>query len=146
MSEGARNYLAALGETPPEVIGRPFIPVPAAPAAQGVKHWNHNGSSLRLEVNKATRRFVFTEPREGLREVGVAAGMVVFEGKRIGKPFEGTAYVFSLNCGAVGYQVKGPIARNERSITLKGYAPYVDSECRTSAGGESVLFFELMEN
>jgi hypothetical protein len=146
MREGARNYLAAIGEMPSEGIGGPFVPVPVAPAVTGEKHWNHNGSALKLQANNASRRFVFIEPREGLREVGVTPGMVAFKGKRIGNYYEGTAYVFSARCGAVGYSVKGPIAPDERSVTMKGYAPYVNSECKHSGGRETVIVFELIEN
>jgi hypothetical protein len=53
--------------------------------------------------------------------------------------------VFSQRCGPVGYRVKGPIAQDQHSVTVKGLAPYVDSECRVSGGHESVLVFELIE-
>jgi hypothetical protein len=66
-------------------------------------HWGHNGSSqLKLESNGASRRFYYIEPRIGLIEVGVAQGMVAFEGTQSGNIYTGTAYVFSKVCGATG--------------------------------------------
>jgi hypothetical protein len=143
MREGAENYLLALGEVPPEVsTGRSIWP-PIAPEIIALeKHWNHNGSLLKMETDKATRRFVFTEPREGLREVGVAPGMVAFEGRQSDDVYEGTAYVFSRICGPIGYPVSGSVAQDERSITLRGYAPYVDVQCRRAGGRQGVLVLQ----
>lgn len=84
MREGAAEYLATLGEVPPEGVGRPFIPGPIAPTSTGERYWNHNGSSLKLEATNAMRRFVYIEPREGLKEVGVKQGTLAFQGKRMG--------------------------------------------------------------
>jgi hypothetical protein len=142
MTDGAKNYLTALGEVPPEVSTGRSVSVPVAPQIALEKHWNHNGSLLKLETDKATRRFVFTEPREGLRQVGVTQGMVAFEGSQSGDVYEGTAYVFSRICGPVGYPVSGSVARDERSIILKGYAPYVDAQCRRAGGRQGVLVFQ----
>jgi hypothetical protein len=122
-------------------LERPFIPTPIAPTA-----WNYNGSSIRLESTNEMRRFVYVEPREGLREVGVTSGMVAFEGTRKGNVYEGTAFVFSQKCGAIGYPVKGFVAPDDRSVTMKGYAPYVNSECKISGGRDGVLVFELVGN
>jgi hypothetical protein len=78
MREGATNYLASLGETAPTIVETaPALP-DTAPMRTGTKYWNHNGSSFRLEAEKANRRFVFIEPREGLKEVGVREGMLGF--------------------------------------------------------------------
>jgi hypothetical protein len=146
MREGAAEYLATLGEVRPEGVGGPFIPGPVPRTATGERYWNHNGSSLKLEATNAMRRFVYIEPREGLKEVGVKQGTLAFQGKRIGNIYKGTAYVFSQKCGAIGFSVKGLVAKDDRSITMKGYAPYVNSECRISGGREAVLTFELIGN
>jgi hypothetical protein len=142
MREGAKNYLLALREVPPEVSTGRSISPPIAPEIALEKHWDHNGSLLKLETDKATRRFVFTEPRKGLREVGVNPGMVEFEGRQSGEIYEGTAYVFSRICGPIGYPVSGSVAQDDRSITLRGYAPYVDAQCRRAGGRQGVLVFQ----
>jgi hypothetical protein len=124
--------------------GRSVSP-PIAPQIGVAKQWNHNGSTLTLEANGASGRFVFIEPRVGLREVGVTQGMVAFEGKRSGNVYKGTAYVFSRICGPVGYPVSGSVAQDEQSITLRGYAPYVDAQCRRAGGRDGILVFRLTD-
>jgi hypothetical protein len=105
-------------------------------------HWDHNGSSLKLESNGASRRFYYIEPRIGLIEVGVAQGMVAFEGTQSGNIYTGTAYVFSKVCGAIGYPVNGFVGQDQRSITLSGIAPYVDTQCRRAGEHQAVLVFQ----
>jgi hypothetical protein len=146
MREGAINYLASLGETAPTVPEWTPPPAETAPTRTGTKYWNHNGSSFRLEAEKANRRFVFLEPREGLKEVGVQEGMLAFKGQRRKDMYEGTAYVYSARCGAIGYSVKGPVSSDDRTVTLQGFAPYVDPNCKRSGGREATLTFELVEN
>jgi len=111
---------------PPDVV----IGSPTPPAPPVERLWDHNGSLLKLEVNGTRRRFLFTQPREGLREEGVTEGMVAFDGIQNGDWLEGTAFVFSRRCGAVGFRVNGKAPADTKIITLRGLRPYVDGQCR----------------
>jgi hypothetical protein len=119
----------------------PSYPPPVTPQVEE-KQWDQNGSSLKLVANGVSRRFSYIEPREGLREVGVSQGMVAFEGTQTGNVYTGTAYVFSRICGAIGYPVNGVVGQDERSVTLRGFAPYVDAQCRRAGGRQGVLVFQ----
>src|SRR5579863_2694224 len=100
-----------------------------AVAQNGTSLWEHNGSTLSLASNGAARKFFYEKPRKGLSDVGVQPGTVLFEGRRIGYQYTGRAYVFSRSCGALGYDVAGPVASDDRSVTLRGMAPIVDQRC-----------------
>jgi hypothetical protein len=144
---GVESYRKEIGEVSPEAppnleIGR-SVARPGAPEVALEKRWNHNGSLLRSDEKGVNRRFYYVEPRSGLREVGVKPGMIAFEGTQNGDVYAGTAYVFSKVCGAIGYPVSGTVAPDDRSVTMKGYAPYVDAQCRLAGGRQGVLVFQL---
>lgn len=115
-----RIYAEQQLETPVEE------PQPVAPATT---RWTHNGSLMRLEADGAKRRFYYAAPRAGLKARGVTAGTLLFEGEKSGDWYVGTAYVFSQNCGALAYQVEGPVAADQKSVTMTGQAPKVDASC-----------------
>jgi uncharacterized caspase-like protein len=105
-------------------------PVEESPVvAAGGTLWSHNGSTVRLEADGAVRRFYYVNPRQGLRARGVTTGTLLFDGQKTGAWYVGTAYVFSQNCGALAYQVEGPVAPDLKSVTMTGQAPKVDSGC-----------------
>jgi hypothetical protein len=121
------------------------VAVPDTSQIEHEKHWDLNGSLVKLESNGASRRFLYLEPREGLLAVGVTQGPVEFEGTQNGNVFTGTAYVFSRVCGAIGFAVSGYLAQDEQSITLKGDVPYVDKQCRATGDRPGVLIYQLTE-
>jgi S1-C subfamily serine protease len=96
-------------------------------AAASDSLWDHNGSVLRLISGPQPRhqRFAFVELRSALANIGVAPGMVQFDGVRDGDSYSGSGYAFSRSCGAVRFEMTG---RNidERSIRLRGRQPRVD--------------------
>jgi hypothetical protein len=118
---------------------------PATPQIELERHWDLNGSLVKLESNGASRRFLYLDPREGLVAVGVTQGAVEFEGTQNGNVYTGTAYVFSRICGAIGFAVSGYLAQDEQSITLKGDVPYVDKQCRATGGRPGVLVYQLTD-
>lgn len=103
--------------------------------------WNHNGSTMVLEAIGITRRFLYTKPRKGMRAAGVAPGAVLFEGRREGDRYIGTAYVFSRACGATPYDVAGQVSGDEREVVMYGNAPRVDAQCRIVGYRNDVLTF-----
>jgi hypothetical protein len=103
--------------------------------------WEHNGSTLQLREEGALRSFRYSKPRAELQKAGVEDGTVLFEGKKIGNRFSGTAYRFSKGCGAVGYEVEGAVSPTARGLTLSGRAPKRNSKCEVVGHFTDVLVF-----
>jgi hypothetical protein len=107
--------------------------------------WNHNGSILRLRGEGTELSFEYWQPRAELREAGVTAGTVLFEGKVAAGSYSGTAFRFSQKCGAVGYAVKGSISADSNSLTLVGRAPKRNRKCQIVGHRTDVLVFQPAE-
>lgn len=123
----------------------PETPAPMAPRALG-SIWRHNGSLVRLESSGAIRRFVYHQVREGMRQAGVKPGDVLFEGRRTGNAYVGTAYVFDRLCGPTAYRVSGPVI-NDTRIAVSGKAPRVDQKrCEVVSYKDDLLVFEYVES
>ena len=103
--------------------------------------WEHNGSVMQLRADGTRRSFEYVVPRAGLREVGVVAGAVLFEGSQTGDQYSGTAYLFSKACGRIGYPVKGPASKDQRKVKLSGRAPKRNSKCKTVGHRDDALVF-----
>ena len=58
-------------------------------------YWTHNGSVVYLTAEGAKRSFFYHVPRPGVRDAGAKPGALLFEGKREGQSYSGTAYVFA---------------------------------------------------
>jgi hypothetical protein len=106
--------------------------------------WNHNGSVMRLEADGANRRFVYEKPRPGIAEAGAKPGDVVFEGRREGSVYRGTAYIFSARCGRLPYAVVGDVRGDERRVVLTGQAPRIGRDCRIDGSVADKLVFDLI--
>jgi hypothetical protein len=157
MRDGARQYMAKYGDggeiiaSPPRQplqpqqpgVGGPFVPVPIGPAASD-KYWDHNGSQMDLIASGSERKFVYRNPRAGLREEGVDNGTVLFVGKRIGDEYSGTAYLFSKSCGKQSYAVSGPVGTDQRSVTMHGNRPVLNGSCQIEGYRDDVLVFNYL--
>jgi hypothetical protein len=84
-----------------------FVPPPqadfAATRGPASSLWNQNGSKLYLVAEGETRRFYFDVPGPTVAEQGAIPGTLLFDGRKVGSSYEGTAYVFSSKCGAASY-------------------------------------------
>lgn len=109
------------------------------------KHWNHNGSIMILSAEGKRRRFYYREPRSGLRAQGVSKGTLLFDGSRDGSQYSGTAYIFSKRCGKRAYSVSGFVSDDDKSVTMSGPAPRLDSSCRQAGTRDDLLIFSLIE-
>jgi hypothetical protein len=89
------------------------------------------------------REIRYEVPRDGLRAYGVAPGVVLFSGEKIGNTYRGRAVVFTKDCGKLGYDVDGVVSRNEHRIELTGYAPRVNRRCQKVGERRDHLVFEL---
>jgi len=103
--------------------------------------WDHNGSVMRLEADGATRRFTYMNPRNGLHEVGVNGDTILFDGRREGNRYVGTARWFSKTCGHQEFPVTGTVSADERGVELSGQAPRVDAQCRKTGTATEKLVF-----
>lgn len=108
--------------------------------------WNHNGSHMRLLADGATRRFAYERPRSGLEGAGVSRCDVVFEGEKQGNEYVGTAYVFSSDCGPIGYPVSGPVSSGGSKVTLYGKAPRRRDDCSISGYRNDKLVFTYVRS
>lgn len=77
--------------------------------------WWHNGSLMRLKVQGNQRWFYYERPRSGL---AVGPGTLLFNGRKQGNWYVGTARVFSRYCPStpLPYHVEGPVASQPVAI------------------------------
>lgn len=110
--------------------------------AEAQTQWDHNGSTVTLSANGANRQFTYAVPRPGLP---VTSGTLLFSGRKVGDRYLGTAYIFSERCGATGYSVAGPVSADQRSVTMYGKAPRINSACQVTGYSDDVLVFSFQE-
>jgi hypothetical protein len=105
--------------------------------------WDHNGSLMRLQSDGARRVFLYEDPRPGLRAIGVRHGTLLFDGRRTGEGYAGTARVFLRGCGGepVEYAVRGVVSADQTRVTMTGVRPVFDGCRATGAQTEDVLVF-----
>jgi hypothetical protein len=125
-------------------VGRPMVPIAnneiggSLQAAEPL--WNHNGSTMRLIADGATREFLYESPRTGMKEAGVRKGTLLFKGIRAGNSYSGTAFVFTP-CGALSYAVNGPVSDDQREVTLTGRMPIPNANCSITRYRDDTLVF-----
>jgi hypothetical protein len=107
--------------------------------------WDHNGSVVYLVANGQSREFHYQKPRAGMLEVGARPGSLLFRGEIENGQYSGTAYIFSLHCGQIPFQVKGPVLDNDERIVLTGQAPRVERNCRADGSSTSNLEFRRVK-
>lgn len=103
--------------------------------------WKHNGSTLKLTAEGTSRTFVYDVPRPALKTLGVDKGTVLFSGEKSNNSYSGTAHVFTKSCGPQPYDVNGPVSGDQRTVTLYGRAPILDSACNIASYRDDVLIF-----
>jgi hypothetical protein len=105
--------------------------------------WRHNESTMRLIASGASRQFLYEAPRDGLREVGVTKGTLLFKGRKDGNSYSGTAYVFT-RCGSLPYAVSGPVSADHRKVTMQGRMPIPGSGCSSAGYRDDTLMFTFL--
>lgn len=105
--------------------------------------WVHNGSTVRLTANANERQISYETPRPGLRRRGVRPGELLFEGRRDGRNYSGTAYIFTRSCGKVAYAVSGRVRNNGTRVVMTGSAPRLNASCRQVGARQDTLVFTL---
>jgi len=107
--------------------------------------WDHNGSEMYLVANGSSREFHYQKPRPGMLDAGARPGSLVFRGEVNNGQYLGTAYIFSLHCGQIPFQVKGPVLNDDERIVLTGQAPRVGQNCHTYGSYTSNLEFRQLK-
>ncbi|MEM8839513.1 MAG: hypothetical protein AAGE89_15580 [Pseudomonadota bacterium] len=84
--------------------------------------WTHNGSMMRLQAQGNQRWFSYEQPRQVLWNAGVRPGTLLFNGRKSGNWYSGTARVFSKFCPGqpLEYFVEGPVRGDQLQVTVSG--------------------------
>jgi hypothetical protein len=114
-------------------------------SATAASIWVHNGSEISLVASGNNRKLYYEKPRPTLAAQGVTRGTLLFDGRRNGNSYAGKAYVFSLGCPAVPYEVSGQVSSDERTINLAGRAPIRNKQCDVEGYRDDVLTFAFVE-
>ncbi len=151
---GLETYLDRV-RAAPSGTGSGFVSEPMAilpvydftPAVGGgdLTLWSHNGSEMGYETgrNEALTIWYWT-PRAGLSDVGVRRGTILFEGWRSGTLVEGTARIFTRDCGTYPYPVEGTAFGGASTLTMTGLRPVIDGQCRVSGTRPDTLTFTFV--
>ena len=107
--------------------------------------WDHNGSVVYLVANGQSREFHYQKPRAGMLDVGARPGSLLFRGEIDNGQYSGTAYIFTLRCGQIPFQVNGPVLDNDQRILLTGQAPRIGRNCRANESYTSNLEFRRLK-
>jgi hypothetical protein len=100
---------------------------------------------MYLVESGSSREFHYQKPRPGMLEAGARPGSLLFRGQVDNGQYSGTAYLFNPHCGAIPFQVKGPILDNDERIMLTGQVPQVGRHCRTYGSYTSNLEFRRLK-
>ena len=137
--------------------GLPVAHVPAAaavpaPLAQSNSSapkysslWTSRGSVFGLIADRDRRAFAVVETSRELAATQVPPGALIFEGRKIGRTFEGKAKAYNVNCPPLEYDVKGPVATNGESVSLSGLMPRLDKppSCQITQTAPNTMVFAL---
>jgi hypothetical protein len=100
---------------------------------------------MYLVENGSSREFRYQKPRPGMLEAGARPGSLLFRGQVDNGQYAGTAYIYNPHCGAIPFQVKGPVLDNDERIILTGQAPQAGRNCRIHGSYTSNLEFRRLK-
>jgi hypothetical protein len=130
--EGDNSNPGSPGSAPPSERSRPL----------GL--WAHNGSTVYLVAQGASREFHYEQPRAGITNEGARNGTLLFKGVSREGNYEGTAYIFKRGCRPTPYQVSGPILDDSRRVLMRGNAPKLNERCQVTGHTANRLEFTLV--
>ena len=123
--------------------GSRTVPTSTIGGVAGQPPWLHNGSQMKLTASGDRVEFVYERPRQGLGDLSINSGTLLFSGIRNGKTWTGEATTFSRQCGVRKFAVNGTETSDSSRVELRGQRPNVDSTCTISGYRDEVLLFEL---
>jgi hypothetical protein len=98
---------------------------------------------MYLSAKGQFRQFRYAAPASHLLDAGVRPGAILFDGRRTGRQYSGTAYAFAPLCGAIPYAVAGSVSADQRTVTLSGRLPGRDTSCRVVGYLDDTLVFKF---
>ncbi|MEM9279569.1 MAG: hypothetical protein AAGA76_13430 [Pseudomonadota bacterium] len=110
--------------------------------------WDHNGSLMRLQASGNQRWMYYENPRQVLRNSGVRRGTLLFNGRKNGNWYSGTARRFSKYCpgNPLEYYVEGPVRADQLQVTVRGTRE-VHKQCQpTGRIASDVLVFTYVRD
>ena len=134
---GVRSWFASL------VFGLSAVWASHALAQWTTTLWEHNGSQIYLSAKGQFRQFRYAAPAPHLLDAGVRPGAPLFDGRRTGRQYSGTAYAFAPLCGSIPYVVTGSVSPDQRTVTLFGRLPGRDTSCRVVGYLDNTLVFKF---
>lgn len=112
------------------------------PASGG--RWNHNNSSMDVQITGNNLRILYEQPRPGMLRAGARPGSLLVDAQLVNGQINGDARLFNSRCGEFTYRVSGTMNGNNR-IELRGRAPRVrPSSCQIFGYRDDHLVFERM--
>ncbi|MDR9759348.1 peptidoglycan DD-metalloendopeptidase family protein [Rhizobium redzepovicii] len=93
--------------------------------------WKHNCSVVGLVAQGNSRKFVYIQPRTGIKPL-VQSDPILFTGTFENGKYAGQAKVYSSVCGSQSFAVEGTVSSDFRSVVLIGQQPVRDDQCVTT--------------
>jgi hypothetical protein len=90
---------------------------------------SHNTSKMEVVTSGRSVTISYAQPSPTIAKSGVTPGTLLFDGHRSNGQFEGTAYVFSRDCGPFPYPVSGRVEGNVLVLHATQGAPVVAPWC-----------------
>lgn len=117
-------------------------------AARADSCWNHNGSLMRLQASGNQRWFLYERPKAQQRNAGVVRGTLLFNGRKDGNWYSGTARVFSKYCpgSPLEYFVEGPVRADQLQVTMTGTREVYNRCQPTGRFATDTLVFTYVRN
>ena len=109
--------------------------------------WDHNGSVMRLSASGNDRWFWYeSTPHRWQSPAGVYLGTLLFNGRKSGEWYTGTARVFSNACPSspAEYYVEGPVLQNPLRVQLSGQRQVYENCLPTGQWRTDTLVFTYM--
>lgn len=125
-----------------------FFTTLSSTSANADSCWNHNGSLMRLKASGNQRWMYYENPRQVLRNAGVKRGTLLFNGRKSGDWYSGTARRFSKHCpgNPLEYFVEGPVRSDQLQVTVRGTRE-VYKQCQPTGNiASDVLVFTYVRN
>jgi hypothetical protein len=100
---------------------------------------------MRLVPGENNRRRIYYERKSEVLPSGPEAGMILFDGRRVGNRYEGIAQSIFGSCGLQTFHVTGGVSKDERTVVLTGESPVLNSECGVVGKQAERLTFRYIE-
>ncbi|MEO0329145.1 MAG: hypothetical protein AAF217_11190 [Pseudomonadota bacterium] len=134
------NFIAAAALS---TVALPVASITFSNIAKADSCWNHNGSIMRLKASGNNRWLYYERPKQVLINAGVRKGTLLFNGRKSGNWYSGTARRFSKYCPAnpLEYFVEGPVRADQLQVTVRGTRE-VHKQCQSTGNiASDVLVF-----